>query len=248
MKSLCYGLSAACLMMTIACSENPQPIYPKKVEPPPVSPPPFELGGRWYSDFGYMDLEQDGLEVEGTYSCCNGKIRGRWQGSQLEFTWEDEVYGSGWGYFYVRDRGRKLVGTWGEKDAFGSSGRWNAVRLEELAYDGIPKRFAVTAEHPVYGEIVGRATLYFDGDLIGGTWQGSASLEARGKPYRVELYRYLEGSAEGDEVVLTWNEPRTGDVGEIRLRRDGEVLRGDWDVYRSERDESGAIVFVPTDS
>ena len=62
-------LSCLCLSMTLVASLAAQ-------EPAKKAPSPQDWSGPWYSDFGFLDLTVEGNEVIGTYSCCEGEIRG----------------------------------------------------------------------------------------------------------------------------------------------------------------------------
>ena len=93
----------------------------------PGSPAIPDISGKWNSDFGILDFTQDGNKVRGTYSCCNGIITGTIKGNRFRFTWQDPVYGKGWGVFVLNDDGRRLIGKWGiNKET--TVGEWNAWR------------------------------------------------------------------------------------------------------------------------
>lgn len=239
--SLCL---LGCLCVWASQAESTKPRYPKKVERPrpPVGPdgkPLVTVDGRWYSDFGYMDLVQDQWTFEGTYSCCAGKIRGELIADQIEFFWDDVVYGKGWGYFRWGNQGRQLLGVWGTEADMGSSGAWKGVRLEQRSYEGEGGPWSFTALHPQIGEIRGEAELWFSGDAVAGQLEGAAETASKaypeGKLYRHEIFRYLEGRVEGDELSLEWRNPLTEHEGEIRLTRSGDELAGTW--YASEEIE-----------
>lgn len=234
-RALCYF--SAFLLLSFGAAAQTAPRYPKPVEKqrPPTGPdgkPLVTIDGRWYSDFGFMDLSQTGWSFQGIYSCCGGEIRGEFLADQIEFFWQDPVYGNGWGYFRLQDEAQRLVGVWGTEADMGSAGAWRAVRLVEREYEGEPTRYRFATHHPQLGEITGEAMLYFAGERVAGWMTGSSTVpsETEGRSLRHEVHRQLEGSREGDEIVLEWLNPLTERRGEIRLGQRGETLDGLWRI------------------
>ena len=232
-------LSVFCLCSVIslpAAADDGQPRYPKPVQRPrpPAGPdgqPLVTVDGRWYSNFGYMDLEQEQWSFTGSYSCCSGKIRGELLADKIEFFWQDPIYGEGWGHFLLRDQGRVLAGTWGLMHDMGSAGGWKAVRLAEREYDGEPTHWRFTASHPQLGEVKGEAVLHVVGDALAGKLEGvGETLTQQDRVYRHEIFRYLEGRRQGDSAVLEWLNPLTERQGEIRLTWASDRLEGTWHI------------------
>ena len=185
------------------------------------------LAGRWLSQFGFLDLKIEDGVVTGTYSCCAGQIDGTVKGPEhIEFSWKDPVYGEGWGNFYLRDEGRRLVGGWGRSQDFASAGPWNAVRLEALEDAG--QSFQVSTSSPRMGSLDGAAALTLAGGTVKGVLRGRYSLEANGKPYQNEVFLRLEGTVTPGEMTLQWTEPIDGAQGTITLERRAEGWSGEW--------------------
>ncbi len=239
MKSTLQALSVVCLCSVAAlpgAADEARPHYPKPVQRPrpPVGPdgqPLVTVDGRWYSNFGFMDLQQQQWNFEGSYTCCAGKIHGELLADRIEFFWQDPIYGNGWGYFALRDQGRTLVGSWGAEHDMGSAGGWKAVRLEERAYEGEPTRWRFEATHPQLGEVRGEARIFVDGDSLAGELEGAAETPTlQTRKYRHEIFRYVEGRREGDDVVLEWRNPLTDSKGAMRLTWTDDRLEGTWHI------------------
>lgn len=193
---------------------------PSGQSPQDGNPPAEDWAGHWYTDFGFVDLDVDGHEVTGTYSCCHGKIEGAVRGTQIEFSWKDPIYGEGWGYWYWQDQGARLRGIFGKMEDFGTGGAWNAVRLPEPDVGEDPVRFGVRAEHPRHGTLRGEVVLSgLEGADIRGTLRGAYDLEARGKPFKYEMWNVLSGHRDGDAVVLEWLDPLYETLGDLRVTR-----------------------------
>lgn len=240
---------------TVLAAPDTQPTPAQRSSDEPASEPEGrdapssrDWAGLWYSSFGFVDLSVDGNDVTGTYSCCRGKIDGTVQGAQIQFTWEDPIYGEGWGYWYWEDDGARLRGIFGEKDDFGTGGEWNAVRLPEPDLGEDPMRFAGRAEHPRHGAFRGEAVLSgLEGDSIQGTLRGSYDLEARGEPFKYEMWNALTGRREDGDLVLEWLDPLYKTVGDLRLTRgeSGEWV-GTWQPHFSDAEaERREIRFLP---
>lgn len=88
----------------------------------------LNLSGRWNSDYGILHLTQKEKRVDGTYSCCNGSIAGTIRENRLDFTWNDPMYGQGWGFFIFQHNGDKFTGKWGMKKDI-ALGQWNGTRI-----------------------------------------------------------------------------------------------------------------------
>ncbi len=205
---------------------------------------PF-VGGDWYSYFGVLEIEQSGRTFKGTYSCCEGTIQGEMIGKRIDYTWKDAVYGEGWGYFFLEGNGNQLNGTWGEKGDLGGAGEWGAVRMVEPGYAGELTSWRVVNEHERFGSLnEGEAQLGIDENRVEGKLTGYYMTEAGEKPYRVDLFLYIDGKIEGDEYKLEWEDPRYGLFGKVTLKRDGEALRGEWEPH-GDYGKVNPIAFEP---
>ncbi len=193
-----------------------QPTPPE--EPRDDAPAPEDWAGLWYTDFGFVELTVDGNEVTGAYSCCGGKIEGTVQGIRIEFSWEDPIYGDGWGYWYWEDRGTRLRGTFGKMEDFGTGGEWHAVRIPEPDLGDDPVRFGVHGEHPRHGTLRGEVVLSgLEGADVRGTLRGAYALEARGEPFKYEMWNVLSGRRDGEALVLEWLDPLHETLGDVRV-------------------------------
>lgn len=197
--------------------------------------------GQWQSDFGILDLVQKGTVVEGTYSCCKGKIIGEVQGDELKFQWKDPVYGEGWGVF-KNENGEKLIGVWGfKKDNF-SQGQWNAARLEKQQYKETPTNWQIVGEAEEYiGEpnsataswnktanLTGTALLYFDNDKIAGEINGEYVFLSKNIITPIKVFNYVYGTSNTTNIVINWENPKDGSKGIMYLDRNGDSLKGTW--------------------
>ncbi len=231
----------------LACQGAPPPRAP--VRELKKTDPAYNFAGRWYSTFGYLDLTQEGRKVQGTYSCCQGAIRGTVQGNRIEFFWHDPVYGEGWGYFFIRDNGYRLDGGWAGKDGMSFEGSWSAVRLDDPEPPGTPSRWRLSGEHPRFGEIEGSAVLYVAEDRVLGELSGVCHLESQGKPFRQEVFHYLDGSREAEGLALQWEDPVNFSWGPLDLSWEGEdLLRGTWRDHEGERDHPVLLTRLPDPS
>ena len=197
---------------------------------------PASIVGRWYSFFGFMDLEQDGETFSGTYSCCDGVIKGTVNGTDVGFTWKDPIYGEGWGSFQLRKGNSMLVGVWGKEEDFASRGTWNGSRIEEPVIKGTISKFTVTTEHPAFGAFEGSAVIGIDGDTVVGKLEGFFKTPAKeGLFYRDEVFFPLEGKLQEGRLVLEWEDPRNDELGGLELDWGEAVLTGEWEAHRTDR-------------
>lgn len=202
------------------------------------------IEGRWYSFFGFMDLEQDGHEFSGTYSCCDGVITGTVSDEDVAFTWSDPIYGKGWGSFKLRKDQTMLVGVWGKEDDFGSRGTWNAFRFDEPEVKGEISRFTVTTEHPAFGSFEGTAVVGIEGESVTGKLEGVFKTPAKdGLFYRDEVLFPLEGSLAAGRLTLEWEDPRNEELGSLELSKDEADWSGEWEAHRTDR--RVAMVWTP---
>lgn len=216
--------------------------------PPEAGDRPLDVSGRWYSDFGYLELRQTGRQVEGTYSCCEGTLQGTLKGPQLEFEWQDPIYGEGWGVLLWKpEEPDRLAGGWGRSDDMGYAGRWFAARVPDWSFEGRPTTWLVESEHETFGPLRATARLYRSGDAVEGYLEGVYPAEARGKPFRMEVLYRLSGRWEGDRLVLSWQDvAREDDEGSIELEALGTgdgILEGRWEGHLSASPEP--VRFIP---
>lgn len=194
------------------------------------------IAGRWYSAFGFLDFVQDGHNFKGTYSCCQGTMQGTVVENQIDFIWQDPIYGTGWGTFTLRDGGAKLVGVWGKDEDFGSRGTWNGARLEEPEIAGEIRRYAVEVKHPTFGEFDGFAVLGIDGESVTGQLVGFFATPAKdGHFYRDEIVFPLVGRLAAGRLALEWEDPRNEELGGLELAPDGDGWTGEWEAHRTDR-------------
>lgn len=199
-----------------------------------------DMSGLWNSDFGLLNLTQEGNRVEGTYSYCNGTIAGTIKEKRLDFTWNDPIYGEGWGFFIIQDDGEKLTGKWGVKKNI-AKGKWNGARIKEREFKGTPDYWLVTGRNKQVGLLEGSAVLYFSGKNVAGKLEGVYTFQALGQNSRVEIFNYLQGTVIGEKIVLDWENPGDGSRGAMILRRDNEILQGEWQTR--DGNSQGEITF-----
>jgi hypothetical protein len=207
----------------------------------------IDFAGYWFSQFGDMELQVDGTEVAGTYSCCQGTITGTIKGAQIEFKWKDPIYGEGWGYFHWQPPGDRLRGTFAYEGDFGSAGGWNALRVPELEPRGEVKRYRVITRHERHGEFQGVATFDIAEGNVRGRIRGHYDLEARSKPFRFEILNLVSGEASEDGGLdLHWADPLYKTEGHLRLSPKDGGLQGKWTShFAKEGDPEGEIRLEP---
>ena len=215
------------------------PEIPAPGEASKDAPAPEDWAGLWYTSFGFVDLAVDGNAVTGTYSCCNGVLEGTVEGTQIEFSWKDPIYGEGWGYWYWQDEGLRMRGVFGKMEDRGTGGQWTAVRPPEPRLGEDAVRFAVRAEHPRHGTFRGEARLSgLEGDSIEGTLRGAYDLEARGGAFKYDMWNLLDGRREGDALVLEWVDPLYKTLGDLRLElTESGDWAGTWQPHFTEPEE-----------
>jgi hypothetical protein len=199
---------------------------------------PFE--GQWESDFGILDLKQEGDTVTGTYSCCHGTIAGKINGSRLEFRWQDPVYGTGWGRFTLD--GKTMQGVWGYDGTQQANGQWRAVRFSEPHMRGKPSYWTVTGFNAQVGKLTGSAELFFHAKKVTGTIEGRYAALVAGQEKPHDVFNYVDGSIEGTSLKLRWRNPVDQSAGDMQLIRQGDQLDGTWET--DDKTARGSIRFV----
>jgi len=91
------------------------------------------FSGSWNSNWGKIELSQEGTSVFGRYEGFrNGSITGTIDGNLLLYRWtqnENEQHGKGW--MVINDSGDELDGRWGYDDDDHTGGNWHARRLTQ---------------------------------------------------------------------------------------------------------------------
>lgn len=201
------------------------------------TPEPEAWAGRWYSEFGYMELDVEGDRVTGTYSCCDGSLEGVINLKRLEVDWKDPIYGEGWAWLYWKPAGN-LEGIFGKMEDMGIGGRWNAVRPPEPPAGA--HRYRVDASHPRFQELDAEVLLALPGEpseegesaRVKGLLRGHYDLMAREKPYRYVMLNQITGRQEGEHLTLRWMDPVHLTQGEILLERgEGGAWVGTWEPH-----------------
>lgn len=117
---------AACSLSFTACSRHGKP-GAKSL------PSGVYFSGSWNSNWGRIELSQEGKNVFGRYEGFrNGSITGTIEGNVLSYRWtqnENEQHGKGW--MVISDAGDELDGRWGYDDDDHSGGNWHARRLTQ---------------------------------------------------------------------------------------------------------------------
>ena len=95
-----------------------------------AEPSRVSFDGTWQTEtFGTVTLNQQGQEIEGTYTGREGgQVRGSVVRSRLDFSWQDPQ-GSGWGFFRAIANGRTLAGQWGRDNEPDKSESITAKRI-----------------------------------------------------------------------------------------------------------------------
>ena len=115
---LCLALGLLC-----GCATTLKP------KPTPL-PDGIRFDGHWDSNWGAMDLEQDGQSVRGSYKYENGKIRGEIEGDILTFQWRQANNQTGRGWMQLSQDGTTIKGRWGYGEDEENGGEWKATRTE----------------------------------------------------------------------------------------------------------------------
>ena len=99
------------------------------------------IAGRWFSNFGIVELEQDRNHVWGTYEHEEGQLQGTLEGDRLDFTWWEGHWGTPYKSAKVGDKGvGYLIIAKGEKSMHG---KWRYSQSKE--WDG---EWTLTADMP----------------------------------------------------------------------------------------------------
>ena len=209
-----------------------------------------DFSGQWRSDFGLVDLQQQQSSVKGSYACCNGILEGQVVGNQLDFEWEDPVYGSGWGRFTLSPDGKSFDGIWGYSGSMEPNGNWNGSRIVEAVYRGEESSWVVVGESGS-GSLEGLAKLYTEGNRVTGWLKGvyTFPLEVEGasnEPATFEVVNELEGRTDEDQMYLKWTNPLQGSAGtmELVIRAPNRHMEGTW---QADDGSTGTIVMSVTD-
>jgi len=83
---------------------------------------PLDVSGVYDSNWGPIELRQNGRDVVGMYDAHRGALHGTLEGNMLRYEWHSND-GKGLGVFVVATNGQ-LIGTWGTTDDVAGGG-WN---------------------------------------------------------------------------------------------------------------------------
>ncbi len=197
---------------------------------------PASFSGRWNSDFGVLEMEQEGSKVRGTYPALEGTISGTLSGDRLDFQWQDPTYGEGWGFFRMQPDGQTLRGKWGVTGDSQARGQWNASRIREAPPAGVPSYWRVEGTSYNAGTLIGKATLYVDGRQVEGRLEGAYQKDIGGGPDELAVVNQLRGTVNDGVYLLEWRNPLDGSSGTMELRpveeaSKGETLTGQWEAH-----------------
>jgi|GEM_PF-3130243 len=205
-----------------------------------------DFSGKWYTSYGDMVLEQDGVKVTGTYG-IDGTLEGKVSGDRLEFEWK-ESWEMGEGYFVLSEDGESFIGRWKYDYSQDWYTDWDGSR-EPLPYDEVyweddyyvPEDDFVPYEAPALPEDY---PLSNETGNFSGTWYttwGEMELIQNGT-HVTGTYDYasglIEGAVIGNKLTFVWTE-QISDSGELTellsagpgyfiLSPDGKSFRGAW--------------------
>jgi hypothetical protein len=95
-------------------------------------PPGKNFNGLWDSNWGQIDLRQQGSHVHGRFTGFrSGSVSGESKGNLFLFTWtqrENRQWGRG--YLKMSPDGKSLEGKWGYQKDYEDGGRWWANRAQ----------------------------------------------------------------------------------------------------------------------
>lgn len=205
-----------------------------------------DFTGRWRSNFGLVELVQEGAQVNGTYSCCDGVIAGQVDeaSGRLTFRWQDPTYGRGWGWFQLIEDGQAMEGAWGADGTDEPAGEWNAARVRAASVAGEPSYWRVKGREPPAGQISGVAELNLDGERLEGKLVLVYLTEFQGEPRRVEVTDLLQGQRRGKVWHIQWENVATGRRGGMKLAEQGRRLSGAWWAHKGR--DYGLLTLTPT--
>ena len=95
-----------------------------------TTPRALDVTGTYESNWGRIELRQNGHDVLGTYDFHHGRLHGTLDGNLLRYQWHEDE-GSGRGVFVVATNGQ-LIGTWGTSDDV-SGGGWQLTPHAQAA-------------------------------------------------------------------------------------------------------------------
>jgi len=143
---------------------------------PVGTPPRIEAAGTYETNYGMMQLEQDGTKIRGCYDYRGGQLDGTIQGRVLQLQWREEGVGrTGGAIFIVSDEGAALSGVWYENGEL--RGEWSGPRAKPsqraectIAEGGLAATLEATGKALIYG-------IYFDPDSAVPKPESQAALE-----------------------------------------------------------------------
>lgn len=125
---------SGCSLCVVGCA-------PKDPIPVKQMPAGASYEGRWYTNFGTMDVEKnpDG-SFFGKYDYHEGgELSGKVEGGVMVFEWlqyGDLQHGTremkGHGFFVISDDGLKLAGKWGYHASYSNGGDWTGDKATEI--------------------------------------------------------------------------------------------------------------------
>jgi hypothetical protein len=159
-----------------------------------------DFSGQWQTSFGPMDLTQQGSRVRGTYVYMGSEctIDGKLDQGKLIFTYQEPSV-SGEGWFELARYGKAFTGQF---QADGSP-RWENWEGERIGFDGL------------WNTTFGLMRLIEEPDRIQGF-------------YEVGGNSTIAGKRKDDELVFTYQEPKTQGHGRFELAKDGLSFQGEW--------------------
>jgi hypothetical protein len=125
MKPITAAALAAAATLVLFASPTPSLGGPAgQARDPSACSAPVAATGSYDSNWGRVDLEQDGTRIVGSYACCGGgRIRGTLTGNVIRYRWS-QPGASGHGVWAIGEGGG-LYGSWGYDADEADGGAWN---------------------------------------------------------------------------------------------------------------------------
>lgn len=113
--------------MKLACAAAVSAVALAALAAPPLcaatAPRTIDVTGTYDSNWGPIELRQNGHDVLGAYNFHHGRLHGTLEGNVIRYQWSEDASATGRGVFVVATNGQ-LIGTWGTSDDV-SGGGWN---------------------------------------------------------------------------------------------------------------------------
>lgn len=99
----------------------------------------IDVSGRWESNWGWVELKQDGSSMNGFYEFNNGKVPlGGVERNKISYKWvEKKINREGWTTVFLNQEGTRLTGVWCYDNNWKDYGFWILSRAKGIPIEPI---------------------------------------------------------------------------------------------------------------